>query len=410
MTYKVIVVDDEKTTRDIISGYILKKQMGFEIVGSFDDAESAFEYVKKHHVDVVITDIKMPNVSGLELIKRISEIIPDIHFIILSGYSNFEYAQCAIEYKVEKYILKPVNIEELFKTLESVKEKLDSKYEHFYVEKRYMEKMEQFFSDLMMGVFKNEDTMKEEFLRLRIPVDYEKSQGYVFVIRINNVEEYILNNWKYARESLFVAFSNVFKRSFNSKQVYVITNEKNDFVFFCFTKEKFEEVPDMKVQFAEILSLEISVSNMAYFEKLTDIPNITSKNGEIDNLFGIDMKKFIEKFHISDDDEVIKKAVEYLDKNYFEDITRSEVAKVVCLDSAYFSKYFKRKTGVNFYDYFLYVRITKAIELMKNGYNISQISNMVGYSNIRYFEQKFKKFTSYSPKEYKKKYIDAREG
>ncbi len=103
-------------------------------------------------------------------------------------------------------------------------------------------------------------------------------------------------------------------------------------------------------------------------------------------------------------DLVVKKATEYIDKNYSSDISRDEVAKIANLSSSYFSTYFKSKTGIKFYDYLLLFRISKAIEMLKERKSTIDICESVGYTDARFFNRKFKEFTSYTVAEYRKKY------
>lgn len=97
--------------------------MGLEVVAIINDGVKALETIKDVKPDIVITDIRMPGYDGIELIRRVKELQPDIYFIIISGYSHFEYAQNAIKYGVENYLLKPIKKKELINTLTKIIEK-----------------------------------------------------------------------------------------------------------------------------------------------------------------------------------------------------------------------------------------------------------------------------------------------
>lgn len=125
MLYKVLIVEDEVFMREGLKNLIDWKELGFEIVGEAEDGISAFEFMKKMQVDVLISDIKIPLLSGLDLIERVKKEIknpPEV--IIISGYADFEYAKKAIQHGVVNYILKPIEEEELVDTLLKVKSKL----------------------------------------------------------------------------------------------------------------------------------------------------------------------------------------------------------------------------------------------------------------------------------------------
>lgn len=125
--YKVLLVDDEILVREAISKKIAWNELGYELVGDCENGKDAIEFVKNQPVDVVLTDICMPYIDGMGLSKYLSENCPQTAIIIFSGYSDFEYAKQAIQYKVSEYILKPVTAKELSEVLVRIREKLDSK-------------------------------------------------------------------------------------------------------------------------------------------------------------------------------------------------------------------------------------------------------------------------------------------
>lgn len=114
---KVLIADDEIKVCRLIQYLIDWKAMGLEVVGIVNDGLSAFDFIKNNNPDIVITDIRMPGYNGLELIKNAKEFNPNIHFIIISGYSYFDYAYNAIKYGVEDFLLKPLKKKELTQAL-----------------------------------------------------------------------------------------------------------------------------------------------------------------------------------------------------------------------------------------------------------------------------------------------------
>lgn len=123
--YKVLLVDDEILVREAIGAKIEWGQLGFDLVGDCENGKDAIEFLKETPVDVVLTDICMPYIDGMGLSKYIHENLPQTTTIIFSGYSDFEYAKQAIQYKVAEYILKPVTAKELSEVLNRIREKLD---------------------------------------------------------------------------------------------------------------------------------------------------------------------------------------------------------------------------------------------------------------------------------------------
>lgn len=125
--YKILLVDDEILVRDAIRENIDWKSLDCELVGDCENGRQAVEFVQSHKVDVVLTDICMPYMDGMELSEFLHDNYPDILIVIFSGFGEFEYAKKAIRYNVSEYMLKPVTAMELTKVLRNMKEKLDSR-------------------------------------------------------------------------------------------------------------------------------------------------------------------------------------------------------------------------------------------------------------------------------------------
>ncbi len=112
----IVIVDDEPKIRNGLNK-LLDARENWNVVGTFEDAKSALKFIYEDEVDVIITDIKMPEVSGLELIGQIRDKNKNVCIIILSGYSNFSFAQKAIQLGVTRYMTKPTNTKELISVL-----------------------------------------------------------------------------------------------------------------------------------------------------------------------------------------------------------------------------------------------------------------------------------------------------
>ena len=125
---KILIADDEMKICQLISHLIDWDAMGLEVVDIVNDGKAAYESICKNHPDIVITDIRMPNFDGLELIRLCKEKFPNVYFIIISGYGEFSYAKNAIKYGVEDYLLKPIKKKELEGALTKIKEKYDTNY------------------------------------------------------------------------------------------------------------------------------------------------------------------------------------------------------------------------------------------------------------------------------------------
>lgn len=126
--YKVLLVDDEALIREAISENIPWEEMGFELIASCENGREAMERMKEVTPDLLLTDIYMPYVDGIELARYVNENHPDTKTVIISGYDEFEYAKQAVRYQVMEYILKPVTPSELAEVLLRAKKSLDERY------------------------------------------------------------------------------------------------------------------------------------------------------------------------------------------------------------------------------------------------------------------------------------------
>lgn len=126
--YQVMLADDEPTALNLLQTIIEKKCEGFQVAGIAYNGQEALEKMKSLHPDVLITDIQMPVMNGLDLIGKAKEEDSDLVSIVISGYQEFEYAKTAMRYGVTDYILKPIVPSELCALLEKVKNRLDIRY------------------------------------------------------------------------------------------------------------------------------------------------------------------------------------------------------------------------------------------------------------------------------------------
>ena len=126
--YQVMIVDDEPAAVNLLKTLIEKKIDRFEPASIAYDGKEALDILEKQRPDVLITDIQMPVISGLELVRRAKELYPDLVCVIVSGYQEFGYAKQAIQYGVTEYILKPIVPSDMRKLFEKIGEKLGAEY------------------------------------------------------------------------------------------------------------------------------------------------------------------------------------------------------------------------------------------------------------------------------------------
>ncbi len=123
--YTVLLVDDEEEVIQVIMRKLNWEELGFSVIGSAGNGVKALELMEEYQPDVLVTDIKMPYMDGMELSNRVKTEFPATKILLFTGFDEFEYAKEAIHLEVEEYILKPVNSAELKEVFSHLKIKLD---------------------------------------------------------------------------------------------------------------------------------------------------------------------------------------------------------------------------------------------------------------------------------------------
>lgn len=122
--FKILIIDDELLVRELIKKSVDFSSLGFEIIGEAKDGSQALTMIGELHPDLLLLDINIPMINGITLAKKVNAQYPEIQIIILTGYSEFDYAKGAIEAGVLDYLLKPLNKTEFTKALLKAKDLL----------------------------------------------------------------------------------------------------------------------------------------------------------------------------------------------------------------------------------------------------------------------------------------------
>ena len=129
--YTVIVADDEDELREGVCTMIPWQDYGFRLVASAGNGLDALQLVEQYEPDLLLTDIRMPFISGIELARQVREVRPATNIAFLSGYDDFQYAKQAIQYNIISYMLKPLTMEGLATELRIIREKIDAQFATF---------------------------------------------------------------------------------------------------------------------------------------------------------------------------------------------------------------------------------------------------------------------------------------
>ncbi len=180
---KVIIADDERIQREGIAKHVDWQAYGMQIVGLAKDGVQALELIEKNGIDLLITDIKMPKMHGLELAERAQQLNPQVKILIISGYNDFEYARAAIELKAYAFLLKPILFDKLFQELDKIhalivqeqhkQQTLVSLKEQIQESKPLL--AEKLFQHILHGFLRDEEFIRNRMDTLSLPLP---SNGY----------------------------------------------------------------------------------------------------------------------------------------------------------------------------------------------------------------------------------------
>lgn len=166
MSIKVLLVDDERLERVLIRNGFDWEQNGFEIIGEASSAEEAMEFVIHRQPEIVLTDISMPYVDGLELSEKIRQVLPNCHIVIVTGYREFEYAKRAVKIGVDDFLLKPVDIGDIQTVTDKIKEKMKKEQEHHNE-----------VETLRQNILADKDIVMESFFQRLVEHRIKKDEG-----------------------------------------------------------------------------------------------------------------------------------------------------------------------------------------------------------------------------------------
>lgn len=357
---KIMIVDDEPVARSGIKNGIDWKKYGVDIVGEAVNGLEAYLLIQELNPHIIITDVKMPIMDGIELVKRVNAEMPYIKTIIISGYSEFEYAKQAITFGVEGYLLKPVDENELVELICGVTEKLDAE------RKRRLEKNFDYLllkqdSDFINSYRVLEDRVLDGFRRFDTDVVYEAMEGiYELFVGTGNGDYY-----KEVCLRLIAALR-------------LIMTE------WCHGEE--------------LLDMELMIDTEIY--RMGD-------NAEIHNWQKQKIREFINMIKVNKGHrfkKTINDIEQYVKVNIDKNITLRDIASLVFLSPQYLSKVFVQEKGKTFVEWLNTYRIEKAkTQLVAGEETIANVAGRVGFSDYKYFGTVFKKYTGMTPSEYKKR-------
>lgn len=352
--YKVLIVDDDKVSRYILKRYDRWNKFQFSIEAEACDGKEALNKLAVDKFDLVITDIKMPGINGIEFLSEIKKMkYNNICVILLSTYSDFEYAKQGIRLGAFDYITKPINDEMLDEAL---------KRAQLYLDKNVIEEEKKSLEETLIPYyFKNSFS---KLLSLIISGNYEavNESEKLFENMPNGSDEDILKTELIFNNLLLKLQEEIFKTwSWLKNFQNTIVDE------VVLPSESIEEI---KTRFLEKIK---------------------------------SMVELVRKFELHHTDSLIKITCEYILQHVEEKISLEKTALTIHVSKDYIGKIFKQVTGYNLKQYITNVKMEHAKYLIKLGYYKNyEVCEKLGYSNVDYFCRLFKNYTGYTPMEFRK--------
>jgi len=429
--FNLLIADDEQLERRAIKNIVSERLKGVFDIYEAKNGREAIEIADKIRPEVIIMDIRMPGINGIEAIKEIRRFHKEGYFIILTAYDYFWYAKEAIEVDVKEYLLKPLKRDELIEKLEGAVKSVEETRKKRNKEMKLREKVYTMLpiieNQLCYTIINNEINEAEVEMLLEY-LNMEFKAGYSMLINIedrldnsidrcefrNAIKEYIKEFVQGFNKVILSSFSTADIAMFIEVDNFCSEIESNSIELGCKIAEAIREKFGVDVSigigriYRGIENLNKSYDEAAaavcysnggmrikHFEDMSTNHNALCEE-ECENNSG-------ESVSNSEAQEgIIIKSIEYIKNHYNSEITLEEVAGYICVSSYYFSKIFKEVTGKNYVDYITELRIEKAKEMLKSGeLSIKDICFEVGYNDPNYFSRVFKKVEGVTPSEFK---------
>lgn len=370
--YKAFIVDDEPSVIEGMKIMIPWNEYGFDLCGEASNAQEALLEIEQLRPHLLITDIRMPQKSGLTLINDVRKLDIVMEYVILSGYSEFSYAREAMRNDVSYYLLKPVDKDEITSVLQSIKKKLDAAFlkEYGFTQEEV--------ETLRLTGFRSPDTGGET------PAGEDPSPWWK-AVRDDFDEEITqamkLMSYQDAEKLIEELFNFIMKREISLAEASIMVNS----CIYHILSIAFER----NIRISHILPAE-KTERLSFHELKERIKEILSK--AISQMLE-DRRRNSRSY--------LYKVKAYIENNYNKEVSVSSLAEMEFMEAGYLGEAFIKQFGCSINEYQHRIRIGKAIELINNSdMKLNDISAAVGYKNYNNFFTHFERITHKKPNQY----------
>ena len=385
MGYNVVIADDEKLILNNLAQIIDWQGLDCEIIGTAQNGQEVMEIIKNQQVDLLLTDISMPEMSGIELLKTLNQIDNKPIVILISGYDDFEYAKEGIKNNVFDYFLKPIDYDELEDCVKRALNKLKEQKVSVYEREKYA-----IYELITSGKVDAQINNKQSLYFSMIVKNYKEDIELIFT-----KNEDFLSKWN----------PNLFVYKLLDKEVMVVVemakrfiNQEGD-ITDAFSQQLLHEGSDQC-----IISVGKVVKQLFEIKRSVDAAKELLKYENYISGNVLTEERLKKEYKPSQSAaDMMEEALDYIRSNFKTDLGVEKTAEQVGLSVSYFSLLFKQKTGLTFLDYLTNVRMEYACLFLQNtDLKTYEIAEKVGYTDQRYFSQVFKRKMKKTPSEYRK--------
>lgn len=396
--WKLLIADDEPKIRKGLRNSLNWAEIGVEIIGEAEDGEIALDIVRSNHPDIILLDICMPFINGLQLIEKVKQEYDECIMIVVTGHDEFSYAREALRLGVFDYVLKPVSKEQLHNVVLKAIDEISSikkrnkyyKWAQNQLSQNYKVLKEKFMNEWLENHFSSAE-IKEQLEYYKINFTDKTGMLLVRPVEKNSVVE--MNDWD--NNLLLFAIQNVIEELVENMQPNIVFRDNKDNIVAV------TGIPNISEWFQLKDKLESCIEK--YLDKSIRVYQKVSEKG-MDEIPAVYDALIDEVSKESSYTPMVIKAKQYIENNYFkEELSLEDVARDIKVSASYLSRVLKQETGTSFIDYLTQVRVKMAIQLMNDpSMKIYEIAERVGYNSQHYFSTAFKKVLGVSPVEYKK--------
>lgn len=397
--YSVVIADDEKIIREFLKNELNWHELGFHIKGVAANGIEALELVEEYQPDLLLTDIQMPYISGIELARRVREVNPFMDIAFLTAYEEFTYAKKAIQYNVISYILKSQSKEELEQEIKKIKNKLDEKYsQHIKLHTPPIENLYEKRKNILKNIFFNYHNQNiDEKLPLLEAYQSNKNNDYILMLiksyhpgtlineqLINNIINGILE-----RYGQFISFT------INNKILIFIDDDRKNIHHYK------QLIADEILQgLKKILNIDVRICISQPFSEISEL--MKAYNSML-SAFKTEIESpiiYAEAINIETPDILAKKAVQLIEEEYSNPfLSVIDISEKLHISTSYLSILLKKIYSSSFVKLLTAKRMSVAKNyLLNTNLKILEISELCGYNDQHYFSYCFKRHYGISPK------------